>query len=83
MMTTPRELDVVRITSIGTAERVVDGSPGVVRQPVVGDIGAIVRVLAPTRFIVECVDSNGLTVWITDFDLDEIQLVDYAGSRSR
>lgn len=80
MMTLPRALDVVRITSVGTTERTVDGSPGVVRQPVVGDIGSIVHVLGPTRFIVECVDSNGLTVWISDFDLDEIQVVDYPSS---
>jgi hypothetical protein len=72
----PRELDVVRITSIGTVERTVDGSPGVVRQPVIGDLGSIVHVLSPTRFIVECTDSDGLTLWISDFDLDEVQVVD-------
>lgn len=77
MMTTPREQDVVRITSIGTAERTVDGSPGVVRQPVVGDMGTIVHVVGPTRFIVECVDGEGQTLWISDFDLDEIQVVGY------
>jgi len=76
-MTTPRELDVVRITSTGTVERIVDGSPGVVRQPAVGDLGSIVHVISPTKFIVECVDGEGQTVWISDFDLDEIQVVDY------
>jgi hypothetical protein len=76
MMMTPRELDVVRVTSTGTVERTVDGSPGVVRQPAVGDVGTIVHVIGPTKFIVECVDTEGATVWITDFDLDEIQVVD-------
>jgi hypothetical protein len=81
MMTPPRELDVVRITSIGTAERTVDGSPGFVRQPLVGDVGTIVHVVGPTRFIVECLDTEGMTVWISDFDLDEVQVVDYLPSK--
>lgn len=80
-MIMPRELDVVRITSIGSVERAVDGSPGVVRQPVVGDLGTIVHLIRPTRFIVECVDNQGMTVWISDFDLDEVQVVDYRSAK--
>lgn len=81
MMIMPRELDVVRITSLGSVERAVDGSPGVVRQPVVGDLGTIVHLIRPTRFIVECVDNQGMTVWISDFDLDEVQVVDYRSAK--
>jgi hypothetical protein len=81
MMMMPRELDVVRITSIGTAERSVDGSPGFVRQPIVGDVGTIVHKVGPTRFIVECVDGDGMTLWISDFDLDEVQVVDYPAKK--
>jgi hypothetical protein len=72
-----RELDVVRVTRLLTATRHVDGSRGVVRQPCIGDVGAIVHVLGEKTFAVECVDAAGLTVWVGDFEAEEIELVSH------
>jgi hypothetical protein len=69
------ELDVVRVTRLLTATRHVDGSSGMVRQPRVGDVGAIVHVLGEKAFVVECVDAGGLTAWVADFEAEEIELV--------
>jgi len=68
------ELDVVRVTQLLASTRTFDGSPGVVREPRVGDVGAIVQVLGGGTFIVESVDSNGLTLWIADFAAEELEL---------
>ena len=66
------ELDTVRVTRLLTAPRPVDGSPSVVRQPRVGDTGAIVHVLSEDRFLVECVDATGLTLWVAEFAAAEL-----------
>jgi hypothetical protein len=70
-----RELDVVRVTRLLTATRHVDGSSGAVRQPRIGDVGAIVHVFGEKTFAVECVDAAGLTAWVADFEAEEIELV--------
>lgn len=66
------ELDIVLVRALRSAVREVDGTPGVVRQPRVGDQGTIVHVLAPDRYIVESVDDAGHTLWLADFDTDEL-----------
>jgi len=72
--TTFRELDVVRVASLKTPTREVTGSRGASRHPIIGDIGTIVHALGPAHFIVECVDADGHTVWLADFELDELDL---------
>lgn len=46
--------------------------------PQVGDQGAIVDVLRvagePNRYVVECVNTSGDTVWLSDFSEDELAL---------
>ncbi len=58
--------------------RFVDGTAGVVRQPVVGDVGAVLHVLGGGSVAVECIDSNGFTLWVADFSEDELELVETA-----
>ena len=45
----------------------------VLRQPRVGDVGAIVDLLGPSRFIVECINEDGDTVWLADFEAEELE----------
>ena len=52
-----------------------DGTAGVMREPRIGDIGTIVHEYDRKAFIVECVDADGLTVWLADFTSDEIEEV--------
>ena len=68
------EYDVVRVIKLEQADRSFDGTPEIKRSPRVGDIGTIVRVLTPDRaFVVECVDRYGMTIWLADFGIDEIE----------
>jgi hypothetical protein len=71
------ESAVVRVVRLRQAHRHWLSSEGVGRPPEIGDRGAIVHVYAPgdpaTPYIVECVDGDGLTIWLADFDRDEIE----------
>jgi len=66
------ELDVVVIRALLEPTRNVTGTDRVVRQPRVGDQGAIVHILGSEHCMVECVDSSGLTWWLADFQFDEL-----------
>ncbi len=67
------ELDVVVVRELRSTSRHVDGTKGVVRQPTLGDEGAVVQVLGPRRYTVECVENTtGYTLWLADFDLGEL-----------
>ena len=68
-----REFDVVRVRVLRVASRHVDGSAGAIRAPQVGDVGTIVHVLAPDRFVVESVRDDGSTAWLADFDAEELE----------
>jgi hypothetical protein len=67
-----KELDTVVIRSLRTAERRVDGTDAVRRQPRVGDLGTVVHVLGPEDYVVESVDTSGMTLWLADFGVDEL-----------
>jgi hypothetical protein len=69
------EGDAVRVTRLLASTRTFDGSRGLVREPRVGDVGAIVHVLGGGIFIVESVDATGLTLWVADFAAEELALV--------
>jgi hypothetical protein len=47
------------------------------RLPRVGDSGTVLDILAapryPTRFVVECVQSGGRTLWLADFLAEELE----------
>jgi hypothetical protein len=72
MTSTYRELDVVVVRTLLVPTRNVTGTHRVVRQPRVGDQGAIVHILSSEHCVVECVDSSGLTSWLADFQFDEL-----------
>lgn len=51
------------------------------RPPQIGDLGTIVYIAPGSQgknswYIVECLDNNGLTVWLADFREDELELVE-------
>ena len=76
----------IQVARLNVASRVIDGNESVARQPLVGDVGAIVTLLGHDRAIVECVDGNGLTLWIAEFAIDEVEPVASApdtGARRR
>lgn len=71
------ELDMVRVVRLeGGPTRPVDGTPGAVRQPAIGDTGTVVASLEAggvRKYIVECVDDAGMTAWLGDFGEGEIE----------
>jgi hypothetical protein len=71
------ECAVVRVVRLNQAHRHWLSSEGVGRPPQFGDIGTIVHIDVlndpATPYIIECVDDQGLTVWLADFDRDEIE----------
>lgn len=69
------EYDVVRVVKLHKPDRQFNGTLGVRRSPRVGDIGAICHVHNPGNVLVEMVNYDGLTVWLADFEVEELELV--------
>jgi hypothetical protein len=73
-----REYDVVRVINLKIADRPYDGTAGVMRPPRIGDVGAVVYEYKPeditAPLCVESVDENGMTIWLADFERDELEL---------
>jgi hypothetical protein len=67
-----KELDIVVVRSLRREVRPVDGTEGIRRQPLVGDVGTVVHVLGPADYVVECVDTDGRTAWVADLNVDEL-----------
>ena len=65
----------VRIATLLHTTRSFQGSLGVSRPPQVGDAGTIVAVYDGSAFCVESVASDGMTVWVADFALEELELL--------
>jgi hypothetical protein len=67
------------VIRLRTENRTISGSAGVTRPPRVGDIATVVHEYIPedptARVIVENVGEDGMTIWIADFERDEIELV--------
>jgi len=66
------EFDAVVVQCLSVPTRAVTGTAGMVRQPRVGDCGAVVHVLDSERCTVECVDGSGMTAWLADFSFAEL-----------
>ncbi len=77
-MKTAQESGLVRVVSV-EGDRAFTGSTKIARPPQVGDVGAIVHVYSDTAFAVECVDFEGLTLWLADFHLAELAPVAAVG----
>jgi len=71
-----QELEVVRIARLNEPSRPVIGSAAFSRQPSVGDIGTVVAVLGGgAMYTVECVNKDGMTDWLCDFERGEIEAI--------
>jgi hypothetical protein len=69
------ELDVVRVAVLLDGHREFSGTEGVCRAPCVGDLATVVHVLEPgCAFVVEAVNSDGYTLWVADFQAEELSL---------
>lgn len=73
------ELDVVKVVNLLDAHRHFDGSKSDMRSPCVGDIGTVVFIHSdnhgvPNGYIVECVNDEGLTIWLADFSAEELEM---------
>lgn len=67
----------VRVTNLHQANAEYDGWRVNRRPPEIGDIGTLVDILhadgLPDRFVVECCEADGTTVWLADFNADELE----------
>jgi catabolite regulation protein CreA len=65
----------VRVTQLIDSDLPFGGSRSVERAPAVGDVGMIVDIVPNVNAcIVECVDDDGLTIWLASFDESELEL---------
>ena len=50
------------------------------RPPAIGDMGTIVEILhapgLPNKYVVESSDADGITIWLGDFDAEELIPID-------
>ncbi len=80
MASSLKEYDAVRVVRLLTANRPFDGTVGVRRPPEVGDLATIVHEYDPedprAPLAVEKVDPSGYTIWLADFERDELEPVD-------
>jgi hypothetical protein len=69
-----KELDCVKIVKLLSENRPFDGTEGIKRPPRIGDTGTIVF-LEQNFCIVESVDSEGYTIWLADFLVEELEIL--------
>jgi hypothetical protein len=78
-MTEIRKYDRVRVINLKITDRPYVGTAGFMRPPRIGDIGTVVRGYEPedltAPLIVENKDENGATLWLADFERDELEVV--------
>ena len=68
--------DVVRVSHLNQPNRSFDGTEGVSRPPQIGDVGTIVFGDGnDSYFQVESVNADGLTVWLAEFHVSELERV--------
>lgn len=77
MVTTLEHYKLVRVKQLLQIPFNYDGWRVNKRPPKVGDWGTLVDILqadgCPDRFVVECCETNGTTVWLADFNRDELE----------
>lgn len=69
------EYGIVRVARLLRPDRHFQGTPEVYRAPQVGDIGTLVYAYDVTSFSVECVNTEGMTVWLADFFAEELEFL--------
>ena len=68
-----KELDCVKIVKLLKENRPFDGTENIKQPPKIGDVGIIVH-FANDFCIVENVDSDGYTIWLADFLVEELEI---------
>ena len=52
------------------------------RPPAIGDTGILIEILEgrgfPNKYVVESSDDEGFTIWLADFDAEELKPIDFA-----
>ena len=75
-MTTLEQYQLVRVRQLLQPPSEYDGWRVNKRPPKIGDVGTLVDILhadgLKERFVVECCKTDGTTVWLADFDRDEL-----------
>lgn len=74
----------VRIKTLNQPPEAYGDWGGDMRPPAIGDIGAVLDELkhpagGPSKWVVECVESDGRTRWLCDFFADELEVVERPG----
>jgi hypothetical protein len=71
-----RQDDLVKVALLLDAPQSYDSFRVNARVPAIGDIGAVVEVLkskdGETRFLVECLEPDGSTAWLSSFRAAEL-----------
>jgi hypothetical protein len=71
-----KEHPIVRVTKLLSDQRAYTGTESVKRAPRVGDQGTIVHAFNKSGpYVVECVNSDGLTLWLADFAQEELEII--------
>jgi hypothetical protein len=74
-----RHYGLVRVVQLLSPPEAYDGWRVNRRPPQVGDIGTLVDILhAPDladKYVVEASGSDGVTIWLADFDVEELEPV--------
>ena len=75
-----REYDAVRVVKLLSATRQFKGTDGVVRSPRIGDVATVCHEYSPhdptAAVTVEKVNARGDTIWLADFEREELELVE-------
>lgn len=73
------QYDLVRICQLTREADGYDGWLGNQRPPQVGNVGVLLDILEapglPDRYVVELSGADGVTIWLSDFAAEEIELV--------
>jgi len=79
-MPTPfKEYELVRIRQLIQRPEDMDGWCLNQRPPAPGDIGTLLDILTipglPNKYVVECADKDGISIWLAEFFEEEIERV--------
>jgi hypothetical protein len=69
-------LDRVRVVRLLVAEREVDGASAQPPQPRVGEEATVIESLGDDLYLVERATDDGRTIWLAEFDVAELELVE-------
>jgi hypothetical protein len=70
------EYSMARVVRLLKPDRHFSGSENVSRPPQIGDVGTIVHVYDSLKAcIVEMSDEKGMTIWLTDFIAEELEVL--------